>query len=224
MKKNIIGIILARKNSKRIKNKNLVKINNKTLISYSINCLKESKLIDHIFISSDCKEIKKITKKNNINFIDRPKYLCKDNSTSEKALLHSLSLISKKLLIDTVVFLQPTSPNRPTGIIDFAIKKFYFKKADSLFSSSNFVNHIWEKKNNKLTPINYNYKKRKMDQTKKSQINENGSFYIFDSKKFMIYKNRLFGKIVDYEIDTKYSYQVDEKEDILILSSLLKNK
>ena len=86
---------------------------------------------------------------------------------------------------------------------------------------TNFVNHIWEKKNNKLTPINYNYKKRKMDQTKKSQINENGSFYIFDSKKFMIYKNRLFGKIVDYEIDTKYAYQVDEKEDILILSSLL---
>lgn len=222
MKKNIIGIILARKNSKRIKNKNLVILNNKAMIRYSIESLKESKLLKNIFVSSDCREIKKISKKYNVNFIDRPKNLCKDNSTSEKALEHSISLIQKKISIDTVVFLQPTSPYRPSGVIDRALKRFYLKKADSLFSSSNFVNHIWERKNNKLKPINYNFKKRKMDQAKKSQINENGSFYIFDSKKFMIYKNRLFGKILDFEIETKYSYQVDEKEDVLILNSLLK--
>jgi len=224
MKKNIIGIILARKNSKRIKNKNLVKLNNKPIISYSIECLKESKLLKNIFISSDCKEIKKLSKKYNVDCIDRPKNLCNDSSTSEKALIHSIKLINKKLPVDTIVFLQPTSPNRPIGVIDRALKKFFLKKADSLFSSSNFVNHIWEKKNNILKPINYDYKKRKMDQTKKSQINENGSFYIFNAKKFMFYKNRLFGKIVDYEIDTKFSYQVDEIEDIFILKSLLKNK
>ena len=46
--KKIIAIIPARKGSKRIKNKNLLKINGIPLISFSINYAKKSKLIDKI--------------------------------------------------------------------------------------------------------------------------------------------------------------------------------
>ena len=45
LKKNI-AIILARKNSKRIKNKNLVRIASIPLIEHSIKAAKDSKLID----------------------------------------------------------------------------------------------------------------------------------------------------------------------------------
>ena len=40
-KKKILGIIPARKGSKSIKNKNLIKINNKTLIEIAINSAKK---------------------------------------------------------------------------------------------------------------------------------------------------------------------------------------
>ena len=45
-----------RKGSKGIKNKNLLKVNKKPLMSYTINSAKKSKLFDKIFISSDCKK------------------------------------------------------------------------------------------------------------------------------------------------------------------------
>ena len=57
---------------------------------------------------------------------------------------------------------------------------------------------------------------------KSSQYNENGSFYIFSAKKFLKYKNRLFGKITHFEIPYIYSFQLDEKIDIDIINSLFK--
>ena len=222
MNKSNIVIILARKKSKRIKNKNLIKIFKKSLICHSIETALESKLINSIYVSSDSEEIEKITKKYKINFIKRPSKLCSSTSTSEDALEHAIKIIQKKINLDNIVFLQPTSPLRPKNIIDLSLKYFYNKKADSLFSSSLFVNHIWEKDQNSLKPINYNYKKRQREQDKKNQFNENGSFYIFNSKKFLKYKNRLFGKIINYDIDTKFSYQLDEKRDINIIEALFK--
>ena len=53
-----------------------------------------------------------------------------------------------------------------------------------------------EKTKKKLIP-NYNYNNRPMRQMV-STLNENGSFYIFDAKKFLKTKNRLFGKIGTY--------------------------
>ena len=52
-KKKILGIIPARKGSKSIKNKNLLKINNKTLIEIAINSAKKSKFLSDIVVTSD---------------------------------------------------------------------------------------------------------------------------------------------------------------------------
>ena len=49
----IYAIIPARKGSKGIKDKNIVKINKKPLIQYSIDTAKKSKFINKIIVSSD---------------------------------------------------------------------------------------------------------------------------------------------------------------------------
>ena len=48
-KKNFVAIIPARRNSKQIKNKNLIKIKGHPLISYSIEAAKKSKIIKDIY-------------------------------------------------------------------------------------------------------------------------------------------------------------------------------
>ena len=61
-KSKIIAIIPARKNSKRIKNKNIVSFNGKPMIFWTINAALESKLFDRIVVSTDSIYIAKIAK------------------------------------------------------------------------------------------------------------------------------------------------------------------
>jgi len=53
----ILAIIPARSGSKSIPNKNLIKLNNHPLISYSIKFAKTEPLIDRVVCSTDSKEI-----------------------------------------------------------------------------------------------------------------------------------------------------------------------
>ena len=63
-------VILARKNSKGLKNKNRQKLNGISLLEHSILYAKKSKFVSHIIVSSDDIKIHKIALKMNcyINF------------------------------------------------------------------------------------------------------------------------------------------------------------
>ena len=56
----IIAIIPARSTSKEVRNKNIVKIKGKELISYTICCALKSKLFDRVIVSTDSKKYAKI--------------------------------------------------------------------------------------------------------------------------------------------------------------------
>ena len=56
-------IIAARGNSKRLKNKNILKVNGKSLIEIVIKNAIKSKIFDKIIVSTDSKKIAKIAKK-----------------------------------------------------------------------------------------------------------------------------------------------------------------
>ena len=55
-------LILARKNSKRLKNKNIKKLNSKPLILWTINFAKKINRTNNILVSSDSLKIIKIAK------------------------------------------------------------------------------------------------------------------------------------------------------------------
>jgi len=57
------SVVLARKNSKRIKNKNIKNFCGKPLINWPINTLLNSKLFNRVYISTDSKKIENISKK-----------------------------------------------------------------------------------------------------------------------------------------------------------------
>ena len=97
MKKNNFYIIIpARKNSKRIPNKNLIKILNFKLIEYTIHHAKLTKIKTNIFISSDDSRIKKISEKHKIDFTPRSKKNSQDKSTTESAILETINQNKKK--------------------------------------------------------------------------------------------------------------------------------
>ena len=71
LKKNVIAIIPAKGNSKRISGKNYKKFDGKPIIAYTIEKLKRSGIFDRIIVSTDSKKIaSNIIKNREINKID----------------------------------------------------------------------------------------------------------------------------------------------------------
>ena len=221
--KNNIAIILARKGSKAIKNKNLAKLNGKPLIYWSIKACLKSKRISSVWVSSDSNKILDIAKKYGSNTIRRPKKFASDKSSSDLAWLHAIHYLNNKKIYSTsVIGIQPTSPIRSPKILDTAIKKFYNDRLDSMFSAQKVFNHFIWKDTKKGLQANYNFKKRPMRQDIKEKYLENGSFYIFKSKIFLKKKCRLFGKIGVYLMNKIQSLEIDDKIDLDLLRNLKK--
>ena len=137
-------------------------------------------------------------------------------------MLRASGTVKKKNQITHVVGIQPTSAIRETADLDRALKKFFKNKYDSLFSANEKNESFSWRISKKLTP-DYNIKSRPRRQDLPKRISENGSFYIFNVKKFLKSQNRLFGKI-GYQLLEKYkSFEIDSYEDIIIVNSILKN-
>ncbi len=117
--KNIVAIIPARGGSKRLKNKNIYKIKGKPMIEWVLDAAKNSYFISNIYVSSENKNILKISKKNKVKVILRSKNLA-DNLTPKIEVIRDafLKLKNKPAI---VVSLQANSPNMTGDDIDNAI-------------------------------------------------------------------------------------------------------
>ena len=158
----IIAVITARKNSKSIKNKNMIKINSKPLIDYSFDICKKSKFIDRIILSSDSEEIINFSKKKGIEVpFKRPKKYSLDHSTDLEVFSHLLNFLLKKKmrLPKFFIHVRPTCPIRNIKTFDSAIKFFsdnLKKKYTSLRSISLSKENpykMWCIKNNRLVSV-----------------------------------------------------------------------
>lgn len=120
----IVAIIPARAGSTSIKNKNLIKIKNKPLISFPIIAAKKSKLINRVIVSTDSIRIKKVALKYGaeVPFL-RPKKISGFLSKDIEYLKHCIKWLKKeKYFPDLIILLRPTTPFREIRVIDDAIK------------------------------------------------------------------------------------------------------
>ena len=210
--KRFIAVITAREKSKRLKNKNILKIKNKTLIEISYLEAKKSKFLDKIILSTESKKIINIAKKFGLKApYKRPRRLSKDNIGADKVILH----IAKKLKqnFDFIVLLQPTSPLRKFIDIDRCIKKIVEKKLTSIIT-------IYKSKKINKFPVEVlksgNIKKfNKQLNKKKFYYHLNGAIYIIKINDFL-QKRKLITKKTGYFImPEKRSIDIDLKQDYI---------
>jgi CMP-N,N'-diacetyllegionaminic acid synthase len=153
----VVSIILARKGSKGLKNKNIVNLAGRPLIFYTIEASKLSKYISRTIVSTDSNKIKSVAKScgAEVPFI-RPKEYSKDQSTSEEALYHCINWLKKNenFRPDIVVYLQITDPFRQVEMIDKCVEKLISNpKLDSVFMGLKKHKNYWRKVNNKYVRI-----------------------------------------------------------------------
>lgn len=159
MKKKVYCLICARKNSKGLKNKNILKFQNKTLAEHTFVQANKSKLISKVFVSTDSSKIIELAKKNKINipFI-RPRKLSGDKVPEINVWKHFCKYLKNKNDIpDYLIILPITSPLRNQTDISNGIKKIIKKPYDVVFSltksSKNPYFNMVHVKKGKINPI-----------------------------------------------------------------------
>jgi CMP-N-acetylneuraminic acid synthetase len=220
---NYLAIIPARKNSKRIKDKNLQKINKKTLIDITIDEALKVKKVDFVVVTSDSKKILDIAKKKGLIAIKRPPKLSNDKSSTEDALLHTISFLEKKeIFFKNIILLQPTSPQRTTQDINNCIDKYEKKSVNSIFSGYFSKEFLWRVKGSFKKSITFNYLKRQRSQNINPLFFENGAIYIFNCILFKKIKNRIIKPFEIFEMDKFKSIDLDTVKDLIHLRKIFK--
>jgi CMP-N,N'-diacetyllegionaminic acid synthase len=224
--KTFLAIIPARGGSKRLPKKNILDLNGKPLIAWSIEAGLKSKYIDKVLVTSDNDEVLNISDSFGAITLKRPSKLATDTSTTYGAIEHA---IENHQGYDYIVILQPTSPLRTSYHIDEAIKKLEDKNSDALIGvcetehSPLWCNTLDENNCMENFLSDTITKTRSQDLPKYYRIN--GAMYICDTKQFLREKNLYLKKNIHaYIMNREDSIDIDTKLDFLIAQTIIENK
>lgn len=123
-----ILIMPVKKNSSRLKNKNILPILDKPMFIFTLFEAMKCKFIDKFYVSTESEEIIKICKNYKVNFIKRPKRLSKKKTEKQEVIVNALDQLKKKKIIPNIVIsLQANSPELKKVHLEKAFK-FFIKK------------------------------------------------------------------------------------------------
>jgi CMP-N-acetylneuraminic acid synthetase/2-polyprenyl-3-methyl-5-hydroxy-6-metoxy-1,4-benzoquinol methylase len=202
------SIILARKGSKRLINKNKREFLDESLFVHQIKISKKIREINKIFLSSDDEEILNIGKKNKVICLKRKKEFSTDKCSLETTLLNDIKKIQKfDKNITHLVILQASNPMMEVKYLKKGIKKIKDKNYSSIqtFKEDNFF-EIGVDDFKKIRP---NY------QDKKPRKIETGMFWIVNIKRFLKIKNRIIEPVGYVKIKNKDVIDIDSEEDFI---------
>ncbi len=119
----VFGFCFARGGSKGIVNKNLKKINGRSLVELAISSSKRVELIDKFFVSTDSEEIGEEALRWEAGVIKRPPNLASDRANELDAWKHAVKWVQQEYRIEDFIFVSvpATSPLRLPSDITKAI-------------------------------------------------------------------------------------------------------
>lgn len=131
---NVVAIIPAKGDSKRVPSKNLRMMLGKPLVAWAIEAAKNSTKIERVIVSTSDEEIARVAKKYGaeVPFME-PVEIAAGGGNIEGALLHAVEWLKKNenYVPDAVVLLQTTNPLRQSHDLDNIIEQFEKSDADS---------------------------------------------------------------------------------------------
>jgi len=211
----IVSLILARGGSKGIPRKNLIPLNGKPLLYYSItNSLKAE--VNETWVSTEDSEMKKTSLRYGAKVLDRPLEISTDTSKCEEALLHFAANVD----FDILVFIQNTSPLVSPEEINNGVRKVKSGEFDSVFSA--YLEHWVPRWSTDITPIGWNTSARPRRQQKPEVYVENGAFYITTRQNLLESGVRYSGKIGIVEMPFSRSFQIDTIDEARLIEKLMR--
>ncbi|PPR79219.1 MAG: N-acylneuraminate cytidylyltransferase [Alphaproteobacteria bacterium MarineAlpha2_Bin1] len=217
-----LGIITARGESKRLKNKNIYPCAGMPLIYWTARSALLSKL-DIVMLSTDDEKIAKTGQKLGLEvpFL-RPKELARDNSKTLPVIQNALDhYLEKDININSITLLQPTSPLRREKHIDESLNLFNQNKDCTVVSVSKLPTKFYP---NKLYRIDSKGEAKNIeDNNPQAIVVRNGPAILINSTKTILSGKLYSEKILTYEMAYWESIDIDTIEDLLIAEVLIKH-
>ena len=216
-----MGITLARGGSKGIPQKNVIDVNGKPLIQYTIDEVKKSEYIDHYIVSTDDEDIKMVCRELEQTYFDRSP--AEDTQKSADALLEVLKTMDKP---DYVVEIMCTNPLKTVEDIDGVIKKLDIMEVDSVCS----VVRVWDYHPSRIKFIEGNrmhdvypevLESRRQDLTPPAYI-RNGSIYAMTWEQLRTKETKYDKNTVPYMMPEERTINIDEPMDLELARILLR--
>lgn len=227
----VAAIIPARGGSKGIPYKNIVLLNDRPLIDYTIKASLESRFITETYVTSDCDKILSVAGQSGAKLIKRPAELATDTATSESAMIHAIEYLSSQTgtVPEITVLLQPTSPLRDAEDIDEAFELFFSSRADALISGTepdvNPLKQMLVREDGMLKTITED----RMAPFKARQLlprafGPNGAIYIIKTAIFIQTGVLLTDNTIPFYMDRAKSLDIDTVADLEEAAQLLEEK
>jgi CMP-N,N'-diacetyllegionaminic acid synthase len=107
----VLAFIPARAGSKSIEHKNMALLGEEHLITYCIEALKDSPIVDKV-CSTDSETVANLARRKGIEVLDRPKHLAKADTPIGKVLTNFIDTYygQDEERHDAIALIQPTSP------------------------------------------------------------------------------------------------------------------
>ena len=219
--KTVMGITLARGGSKGIPQKNVIDVNGKPLIQYTIDEVKKSKYIDHYIVSTDDEDIKNLCRELEQTYFDRSPV--EDTQKSSDGLLEVLKTMDKP---DYIVEIMCTNPLKTVEDIDGVIKKLDMMGVDSVCS----VVRVWDYHPSRIKFIKGNQmidvypeklESRRQDLRPPAYI-RNGSIYAMTWEQINVKGSRYDKNTVPYMMPEERTINIDEPIDLELARILLR--
>ena len=204
-----VCIIPARAGSKRIKNKNIQKVNGHPLIGLAIRIAKKANIFSQIVVSTDCKKIASIAKKYGAQILFlRSKNLSDDFTPTYKVLIDCVKRI-KSENSEYHFCLYPTSVMIGTKDLVSGLKKIKKMNSNFLCTIAKFENSPQRSIIIKKNLISFHWPKY---QLRRSQDLDN---LYYDTSSFYIYKTNVLLKMNNKKILPKKSTYILMKKKII---------
>lgn len=220
----ILVVIPARGGSKGIPRKNIRLLDNKPLISYSIDIAKSSEYVDDVVVTTDDSEIALLSEKFGASVIRRSEELSGDEIPLDPVVYDAVVKKEKLALdeYDIVITFQPTSPLLKTSTLDKAIEKFEDFAVDSVLSVVDDRHLSWgyDENNQRYFP---NYVERKNRQFLPKDFRETGAI-LATRRQFVNETSRLGANLDLIEVSREESVDIDNYEDWWIAENYLQKK
>jgi len=140
----ILIAIPARGGSQRLPRKNILPLNGKPMIEYTIEAAQKANITNNIWVCTDDEEIAKISSNSGAKIYRITDDMARDDvSSTEPCLALHSHLKQEGEVIDYIFNLQPTSPLRTSEDINLSLETLKNTKADFLVSVTEIDPHYF---------------------------------------------------------------------------------